>query len=639
MSESMEHLMKLSTQNPISLLMKYGIMGWNGTCAENCSGHGECHNGTCLCEIQFDGEECHSPNMSYFVAFATVFFLVAFICLVQLVMCIAAEFQRMKAPSFTRACRVTTQKVLYFIVFLAAVIRGAYFTSPAAFMEGWSSSLLSAYYPLLLSGSSLIVCFWAEVFHLRDIRWEKPQFLSKSFLGFVTFNIINYSLLLGEFITTHVANASLEDKSFYTHVFNGCYAVLLFINVIFFLIYGVEVYFKVRGGFLCDHESTVTGIATSSRTPRDAQLDPLRKPSVSGPKASEVHLDDLKGTPVPSCVTAPLVGTNQLRGGFTDGPPKRVDTSQLHQSRFGLLAQAFMLIIIVGFLCSETLSKFWKTKVPLQSRNFHDIVFRVVEIGVALWFPCVLWNCMRPEQLWILNPKKILKKLDLDAKPPGELKDDGSAVPEKGDGDEDDDDEKIQQDCWICYDADRIDAGPLIQPCQCRGDVSTVHHDCLRRWLVESSESMEEEGAGAAISECLRCKVCGCAYEVECSGRPAWQRGFTPQHWLRTAALATCATVAMAGAWVVLQMYTEPLIRVLAFGLALLVVYVCVRFLGLNTVTAYQRAKVSALNIVSRGDGGPPQSGIQVTTISETVAVNIAPATSKGSSKVAEAKI
>lgn len=33
----------------------------------------------------------------------------------------------------------------------------------AAFREGWSSSLMSAYYPLLLSGSSLVVCFWAEV--------------------------------------------------------------------------------------------------------------------------------------------------------------------------------------------------------------------------------------------------------------------------------------------------------------------------------------------------------------------------------------------------------------------------------------------------------------------------------------------
>ncbi|KAG8234845.1 hypothetical protein J437_LFUL014694, partial [Ladona fulva] len=309
MTESMEHLMKLSTQSPLSLLMKYGIMGWNGTCVDNCSGHGECHNGTCLCEIQFDGEECHSPNMSYFVAFASLFFLVAFICLVQLVMCIAAEFQRMKAPSFARACRVTIQKVLYFIVFLAAVIRGAYFTSPATVTEGWSSSLLSAYYPLVLSGSSLIVCFWAEVFHLRDIRWEKPQFLSKSFLGFVTFNIINYSLLLGEFITTHVANASLEEKSFYTHVFNGCYAVLLFINVIFFLIYGVEVYFKVRGGFLSEHEATVTAIATSSRTPPDERVEDVNKLSVADVKDVGVASEDAKGTPSQGCATSPLVRT------------------------------------------------------------------------------------------------------------------------------------------------------------------------------------------------------------------------------------------------------------------------------------------------------------------------------------------
>lgn len=41
------------------------------------------------------------------------------------------------------------------------------------------------------------------------------------------------------------------------------------------------------------------------------------------------------------------------------------------------------------------------------------------------------------------------------------------------------------KDCWICYDSERQDAGPLIQPCQCRGDVSAVHHNCLRRWLVE----------------------------------------------------------------------------------------------------------------------------------------------------------
>ena len=38
-------------------------------------------------------------------------------------------------------------------------------------------------------------------------------------------------------------------QSFFTHIFNGCYAVLLFIVVVFFLIYGVEVYFKVGSSY------------------------------------------------------------------------------------------------------------------------------------------------------------------------------------------------------------------------------------------------------------------------------------------------------------------------------------------------------------------------------------------------------
>lgn len=36
-----------------------------------------------------------------------------------------------------------------------------------------------------------------------------------------------------------------DCQKFFSNVFNGCYAVLMFIVVIFFLIYGVEVYFKV----------------------------------------------------------------------------------------------------------------------------------------------------------------------------------------------------------------------------------------------------------------------------------------------------------------------------------------------------------------------------------------------------------
>lgn len=185
-----------------------------------------------------------------------------------------------------------------------------------------------------------IVCLFLllQVFHLRDICWERSQFLSKSFFGFVTFNIISYSLLLAELLTTHIASSpNDDDKNFYSHLFNGCYAVLLFIVVIFFLIYGVEVYFKVRGGFI---------------TIKPVQIGQNRVAGEGG--AGE---GDAAGCS--SHETEPLQQEVELR--------PRINNSQLHQSRIGLLSQALMLMIIVGFLFSETLSEFWKTKVCIVS--------------------------------------------------------------------------------------------------------------------------------------------------------------------------------------------------------------------------------------------------------------------------------
>lgn len=555
-----------------SVLVQYSnsnVLSWNTTCADNCSGHGECHNGTCVCEIQFDGEECSTTNISYFVGFASTFFALALVCLIQLVMCIVAEWQRMKAPSLLHACRITTQKLLYFVVFLASIIRGAYFTSPTAFADGWSSSLMTAYYPLLLSGSSLVVCFWAEVFHLRDIRWEKPQFLSKSFLAFVTFNVISYSLLFAEFFVLQYLDINTELKIFYTHVFNGCYAVLLFIVVVFFLIYGVQVFFKVRGGFLIDETYNASRAFIKLHHSKARQLIH---------SARSIH-------------------------------HKTVDISQLQQSRLGLLSQALMLSIIIGFLCSETLSELWKTKVPLHSRNWHNLLFRTVEIGVALWFPCVLWNCMSPEQLWILNPKRIIKKLDnMD----GQLQldksiSDKSSAP-YGEDDEESCFKEDDEECFICRSAERTDMGALIQPCQCRGDVKSVHHDCLKEWLIKSSN-----GTNWNLHN-LECRVCCSNYRVErVKGKLDWQSGFTAEHWLHTAGIVTTMCLSAAGAWVIIQLFLDPVVRLLAAGSALLVEYVCIRFLSQNTMIAYQRAKISAFHII----------GNNVSTISDTVTVEI----------------
>ena len=258
----------------------------------------------------------------------------------------------------------------------------------------------------------------------------------------------------------------------------------MFVVVIFFLIYGVEVFFKVRGGFTVPR---VPAVISSTRTPiiKSSAAVGKNEPGEKEKKERLLTLQDDVRSQLRQQEIAALRNEEELN--------QMINTSQLHQSRLGLLSQALMMIITVGFLFSETLEKFWKTKVDISNRNTHDIVFRTVEIGVALWFPCVLWNCIRPEQLWCLNPKKILDNF-----PPLRDVRGGGKHERVNNGNESSDDEDGDNmdkgpECWICYDPDRCDAGPMINPCECRGDVGSVHHDCLRRWLVEVSVIQDDE--------------------------------------------------------------------------------------------------------------------------------------------------
>merc|ERR1719410_314617 len=152
----------------------------------------------------------------------------------------------------------------------------------------------------------------------------------------------------------------------------------------------------------------------------------------------------------PSSSAGAGAGAGSSRGGAGAGVPA-INQSQLHQSRLGLLSQALMMMVTVGFLLSETLSQFWKPKVDLTSQNTHVVIFRVVEIGVALWFPCVLWNCIRPEQLWILNPKKIITTFrHSDARDRKNGTD--HSVSRDSSATRSEDSEALE--CWICYDND-----------------------------------------------------------------------------------------------------------------------------------------------------------------------------------------
>lgn len=85
----------------------------------------------------------------------------------------------------------------------------------------------------------------AEAFHLNDFSTERPGFLSKSFCGFILFNVITYSLFFAELILIKYLEANALEKTLFLGIFNGIYAALMLIVVIFFLIYGIEVYVKV----------------------------------------------------------------------------------------------------------------------------------------------------------------------------------------------------------------------------------------------------------------------------------------------------------------------------------------------------------------------------------------------------------
>eukprot|EP00057_Strongylocentrotus_purpuratus_P012971 XP_011667445.1 PREDICTED: uncharacterized protein LOC105439770 [Strongylocentrotus purpuratus] len=152
-----------------------------------------------------------------------------------------SEFQRAKTHSLSAACRITTQKTLYIMVILATFSRGLYFTLLKYIPNHWAANILSMYYPFLLSSCSLCVCFWAEAFHITNKSYERPGSLSKSLVYFLIFNVFLYAALIAQF----VASEMVPDRTYLLKVVQGFFGSLIFIEVILFLAYGVEVYFKV----------------------------------------------------------------------------------------------------------------------------------------------------------------------------------------------------------------------------------------------------------------------------------------------------------------------------------------------------------------------------------------------------------
>ncbi|CAG5096824.1 Oidioi.mRNA.OKI2018_I69.XSR.g14798.t1.cds [Oikopleura dioica] len=223
----------------------------------------------------------------------------------------------------------------------------------------------------------------------------------------LAFTIFNACLIGVLFINFTASHFQEHSAHSPNLVFPTLFAIVLFIVHVLFLIIGIEMFCKIRGEFVMN---------TKSET------------------------------------------------------KEKIDVVQAAHSRVGLFFQCGLTVLLVVFILADV---FGGSDViqDIFYRDAFEVTFRLMELGVVLWFPCILWNSTNPEELWALNPRKLLKPAKREAL---DLRTDQLLVQSPHDAE-----------CWICYDAKEDD---LIQPCDCKGDVKWVHQKCLQRWIAEKSQ-------------------------------------------------------------------------------------------------------------------------------------------------------
>ncbi len=62
--------------------------------------------------------------------------------------------------------------------------------------------------------------------------------------------------------------------------------------------------------------------------------------------------------------------------------------------------------------------------------------------------------------------------------------------------------------CRICLSEESSSSDPLINPCKCSGSMEWIHLECLRKWLINKIEIVEDDVIKIYAWKDLNCELC-----------------------------------------------------------------------------------------------------------------------------------
>lgn len=418
-------------------------------------------------------------------------------------------------------------------------------------------------------------------------------FLKKSSIPFILFNSIIYLGTLLQFtihLFSNFIDFETDTTTLITIVFNSILSFVLFSTQVSLLTIGVEIYFKIQGAFRYEdqiNKPLFQQLLRRNRQNSCSEIYPLDGKNLD----NFTNSSDFKSTPL-------KIKSRRVHS-HTD-----INFRYALAARLGVCLQGFFSLLLSLFIVSDIMRDQWIKTVDTNHQSVYIVSQTVVEFLVMVWFPSFLWNSISPKNLWLLNPRLLLKNVaTYSENEQVQVTTRKSTSISKG----------SSETCYICCDGGN--KSRIVNPCLCKGGLNSVHHDCLKLWILNTINAKDSgyevvdptaygENTTAIIpknkkKKVIRCKVCNYPYKIS-QTTVDFMDAVKVVNWKLVVPVMIVAGVMPYVAFLGFGMLDRSkILKIVTTGCAIIFEYGCLKLLGFNLVKVYIAAQQGAIRILN----------------------------------------